>query len=331
MFPGLVAIGVIIVVGLCAYLPCRWVLPTALLLTIIMFGMSAASLWDYYWPAYHPTPVPDIINQPLQYRFGNPPVAELIGMSPVKLQAYPGGLIRITLYWRALQTVDHDLVVYLHSVGSQAVIYNSYPGGGTLLATDWQPGQTWSEAYSVTVPADSPPQNVYPLIAGLSDRATGEPLPAYTANGESTSPVIARVAINKPAESLPTPNYRLASSIGLTTPIITVKDQTVNICVNWLALDQPPQDYQVFVHLFDAKMQLLAQLDTMPLAGQYPMGAWTRGERIADCMQLHASQIPDGAQVTLGIYDPTSHERVDVLDATGHKLDNSEIRLPVVR
>jgi hypothetical protein len=125
------------------------------------------------------------------------------------------------------------------------------------------------------------------------------------------------------------PAYRFGSSIGLTAPVVSVSDQTVTLCLNWLALDQPGGDDHVFVHLFDANMNLLAQLDTAPLAGRYPTTAWTKGEQIEDCVQVQSPQLAPGARIAFGMYDSASHDRLTIVDAAGHALDNGEIQLPL--
>jgi len=47
------------------------------------------------------------------------------------------------------------------------------------------------------------------------------------------------------------------------------------------------------------------QLDRPPREGAYSDGAWSRDERVRDCL-THASgaQRPDGRRVRVGLYDP---------------------------
>lgn len=329
LFPGLVAIGAAIVVGLCTLLPRKLLHPVAFSLIAVMGFISSDCLLEYYWPAFRPSPLPPVIDQPLAYQFGNPAAAELIGMSPAALRAYPGELIHITLYWRALRTVDKDLVVYIHSAGNPIVDRNSYPGGGTLLSSNWKPGESWSETYSILIPENAQTQVVYPLVAGLLDHSTNIALPTYKPNGALTDPVIGQLAINKRVDTLPTAYYRFGSTIGLTQPILSVKGDALNICLDWLSLGAQSHNEQVFIHLFDSHTKLIAQLGNAPLSGQYPTTYWADKESINDCEQLPVSQLSQGMYVTIGMYDAVSNQRLQAYDSAGHMLTNNEIVLPV--
>ena len=67
--------------------------------------------------------------------------------------------------------------------------------------------------------------------------------------------------------------------------------QTVMINANWLALQPPDFDYNIFIHALDSADARQAQIDTQPLSGQRPMTTWRPGEVIADREELHDSAL----------------------------------------
>ncbi|HRF93987.1 MAG TPA: glycosyltransferase family 39 protein, partial [Aggregatilineales bacterium] len=72
--------GAVMALGITGWIPRQWRYRT-LLLIIIMGGVGSSALFRYFVPAYQPTPLPETIERPVYFRFGN--VAELIGMSPI--------------------------------------------------------------------------------------------------------------------------------------------------------------------------------------------------------------------------------------------------------
>jgi len=333
LFPALAVIGVALVIGWRVWLRRGWLPLASIVLTSVLCGISVISLTGYYWPAFRPSPITTEIDHPLAIRFDTPTVAELVG-AEVPLRALPGETIRITLNWRALNRIDHDLVVYLHSVGSQAIFRNSYPGGGTLLSTDWQPRDSWQETYAITIPADTPPHTTITVVAGLADRITNIPLPAFNGDHGSTliTPIIGQIAINAPPMLLPTPDYRLGSTVGVVNARVAVQADGIHLCVDWLSFTAQTADQHVFVHLLDRENHLIGQFDGVPLSGQYAVSGWGVNELIHDCLSVSGTAntpIPADAQIAFGLYDPISGGRLSASSAAGQRLPNDQIVLPI--
>ncbi len=78
------------------------------------------------------------------------------------------------------------------------------------------------------------------------------------------------------------------------------------------------EEDEVFVHLDTEKKY--AQADSVPVCGRYPTDAWRAGQTIAD---IHALEISPDAPLTnlplvVGLYQPETGTRLDVLDAAGN-------------
>ena len=97
------------------------------------------------------------------------------------------------------------------------------------------------------------------------------------------------------------------------------------VALTWRAEQPITQDYAVFVHWMRAG-QLVAQHDSSPGAGYWPMNIWRNGDVVADEFALH---VPGGGkpfdEVRVGIYDRNTGTRLNVLDANGNVTGDSVI------
>ena len=97
--------------------------------------------------------------------------------------------------------------------------------------------------------------------------------------------------------------------------------QTVRINADWLALQQPDFDYNIFIHALDSADARQAQIDTQPLSGQRPMTTWRPGEVIADRYELTIPpDAPPDLRLILGLYNWQTQERLPVDGADALKL-----------
>lgn len=197
LLPALAVWGAMIAFGVSVWLPHRLRVPVALSSPMLLAAVALSGYAAYFVPAYRILPLPTTIEQPLALHYGD--VAELIGMSPAAPIARPGEILSITLYWRALQPASEKLLTYLHSANTELVKRDSLPGNGNLLASDWQPGQTWVERYLIRVPETIDNEGKYPLVAGLYDPVTQTLLPV-SADGQPVSAVIGWLTVSEPTQ-----------------------------------------------------------------------------------------------------------------------------------
>jgi 4-amino-4-deoxy-L-arabinose transferase-like glycosyltransferase len=85
------------------------------------------------------------------------------------------------------------------------------------------------------------------------------------------------------------------------------------------------EDYQVFVHLLDEHGQLVTQSDSAPAGGSRPTSSWGEGEVIVDRhgVLLGDELAPGTYELRVGMYLPTTGERLPVQDAAGKPLGDS--------
>ncbi|NOZ71312.1 MAG: hypothetical protein GXP38_05260 [Chloroflexi bacterium] len=83
--------------------------------------------------------------------------------------------------------------------------------------------------------------------------------------------------------------------------------------VEWVALQKPDFDYNVFVHVVDAQGNKVAQLDTQPQQGARPMSSWYQGEMIPDRYEITLpADAPGDLHVQLGLYNWQNGARLSV-------------------
>ena len=101
----------------------------------------------------------------------------------------------------------------------------------------------------------------------------------------------------------------------------------------WRAESPVDRDYTVFVHLQEPSGGLVAQQDNPPIRGTHPTDGWHVGEFVEDPYEvLVPEDVPYGDYIlSVGMYDPTTMERLPVRDAEGARLAEGRVVLTTVR
>ncbi|HET91965.1 MAG TPA: DUF2142 domain-containing protein [Chloroflexi bacterium] len=100
----------------------------------------------------------------------------------------------------------------------------------------------------------------------------------------------------------------------------------VAVTLYWEALAPTDRDHTVFVHLLGEGELLVAQRDTFPGLGLLSTTRLKPGESWADRYVLlvpGTAYTPDEAQIEVGVYDPTTGDRLPVRDAGGRPLGDN--------
>ncbi len=95
--------------------------------------------------------------------------------------------------------------------------------------------------------------------------------------------------------------------------------QSFTLTLYWRAEATAEIGYVAFVHLLDEPEHIRAQSDHVPAAGTRPTTGWLPGEVICDTYTLTVAPdaLPGRHVLEVGMYDPTSGERLRVLDERG--------------
>jgi 4-amino-4-deoxy-L-arabinose transferase-like glycosyltransferase len=87
------------------------------------------------------------------------------------------------------------------------------------------------------------------------------------------------------------------------------------ITLYWRAIDQPPADFKVFVHLVDLDWELYGQGDGYPLQGRFPTSAWRTGDLIVDphFVQFQQPITAGEYRIAIGWYLESTGERLSTV------------------
>jgi hypothetical protein len=292
------------------------------LFTLYFFSRPLAAVTVVQSDPNRPQPA----EQLLQTDFGDQ--IRLVGAEAlpetVSLPAEGETPLEITLYWRALRELETNYSVFLHL---------DAPNGQTFATTDeanpedipsrnWPPGLYLRNPLRLQLSADLPPIR-YDLTTGLYRRDTGERL-ALEPDG-STSFRLGSLWLTRPDAS-PTPDKLATFGPALTLHGAELKDNSLTLL--WQTDLPIEQEYSIFVHVLDHNQQRLSQVDGVPYGGLYPLSHWLPGQLIKDVrpLDLHGQ----ASQIAIGVYDPTTDQRLPAVDAAGQPLLNDSFLVPVM-
>jgi 4-amino-4-deoxy-L-arabinose transferase-like glycosyltransferase len=112
------------------------------------------------------TPNPQVLRQA---NFDNK--IELVGADLVPNPVAPSGVVRVTLYWRALAEMDVAYAVFVHLLGPDGRVlagHDGQPVAGARPTTGWVPSEYIIDSHDVSIPGDLEPGE-YIIEAGLYD------------------------------------------------------------------------------------------------------------------------------------------------------------------
>jgi hypothetical protein len=98
--------------------------------------------------------------------------------------------------------------------------------------------------------------------------------------------------------------------VSLVNAAAAQERDTLFVRLRWQTGTFQSRSYKVFLHVYDAQGNLIAQGDSVPALWQRPATSWQPGETVED---RHGLLLPAGEQaavIRLGLYDPETGERL---------------------
>ena len=337
IFPALSSIALFFALGWVGWLSIRWQRTAAALVAGLMFVVAALAPFVAIQPAYRlprdllAAGVPATA-RPINTDYDG--VVRLLAVETDKESVQPGDTLNVTLYWQALAPLQKDYSVFVQVTGWQQNLgqRDTYPVGGGYPTSRWVPGQIVRDRHQITIRPDAKSPGPAWIAAGLYEFDTMERLEAVDAAGQPVSfPNVAKLGLERggvtwqPQHKLDVNLENRVRLIGFDTPDEQPKPgQEWPLTLYWQVEGDLNRDYTVFVHVLDETGTLLTQGDGPPLDGRYPTSDWMPGEILND---THSLTIPAGAapgryQVFVGLYEPSTEQRLLVLDGTGQAVDS---------
>jgi hypothetical protein len=349
-FPGLSAFGVLMAVGLFQVsgfrlgqdASSRMQVITHYSLLIITFALALVSFFGYFVPAYAQPKLIDahsIKIDPTVHATFNEQI-ELLGAETDRTSVQPGDPIHVTLYWRALTSIDQSYVEFVHLIDDSGIIAaqrDTWPGRGMFPTTLWKPNEVFADELTIDVPEAAFAPNDARLQVGLF-ADDGTRLKAVDSSGHELDQDA--VSLNQVA-ILPYPGgfqNPIEANFGNKVDLIgydmtsrsILPGEAVTVTLYWRSRSSFAADYSVFLNALRPTLRISAQDTGKPINGHFSTQVWQAGQVITDVRVL---QFPSTAKVgqldvEVGWFLPKG-DRLDVLAADGHVIDSRVLLSPI--
>jgi mannosyltransferase len=228
----------------------------------------------------------------------------LLGYSFPSKEAYAGDILQLTLFWQALTALDERYVVFIHVLDADGHIVgqrDTEPGGGAMLTTTWQPGQTIADNYGVLISHGTPPGE-YRVQVGMYALDSGTRLPIrQVGQSPGDSLTLEPIRILRPKapppldaldmqyrESLDYGDLKLLGYDLYKLGYAHQRDEPLHpgdilhLDLYWQAVNMLEADWQLGLQLVDREGQSWAIEEEQPIGGSYGTSLWQAGEVVRD-------------------------------------------------
>jgi hypothetical protein len=268
-------------------------------------------------------------------------VIEVIGYGWEDTAVTAGDYVPLTLAMRTPTGTDDFYVPVLH-VGELVFPFTT---DSHLTTPNWQPGEVIVERFDFALPHDLASGN-YPVILDVKNLSADKIIRLNLSLGQLTvTGLEAPIATDHLLA-----NFRqrvgLVSAVArenghytapwFDNPINAQPGDTINLTLQWQALDYAEESYTVFVHLIDQENRPLVALDYTPLGGAMPthlwLPKWLPGQQMRDPyrLQIPPDLQPGTYQIEVGLYEMVSGRRLHISDVSGNLIGDRFILGAVV-
>jgi hypothetical protein len=352
LMPATTSISILIMLGLSRLCLVRWRPVLAAFVGAAHLGLAVISLFVFILPAYAK---PEVIQESdlpggmtrLDLTFDGTPI-QLLGGDIEPREAHSGDLLPVNLYWRATQVPQQDLSVFVQVLGRDLEPIggvDSYPGRGNFPPSLWRPGVIYQDLYLLPLASDVEVPTIAALHAGLwtqeGHRLTARrssdqrPLdlalldlvpvrPRQPLSDDATYPL--GVRFDAKSDSLAEERAIELVGYDLSAEEVAPGD-TLTVTLVWRAQASLDTDYTVFVHLLDARDELVTQSDHPPLDGAYPTSFWISGDVVRDphVLEIDGSVLPGRCTLVVGMYRSGTVIRLPAYDSSGARVEDDAI------
>ena len=310
LFPFMAAISPLLATGLLHWLErdkARYAAGFVAVLGVMALLMPFLAIRPAYMPPRTVAALPEGATA-VYARYGD---VELVGYEADDRLYTDGERVPVTVYWRVLEQSDRDLSAYLTALspaGESIGKVDTYPGGGTLRTTTWQPNGIIRDRYAL--PLDGDGKFNLRMQVGWWHYPTEDVITPVDADGNPLESVILDVGGYSDGEAVrvgqrPDSRVTFNGRIRMLAHEITEQEAVFT----WQMLWGVDTDYTVFVQVLDAAGDIVAQGDAPPSLGT---SYWSRGETVVTRHTLNGDVALDDGEYTLlvGWYDPATGERL---------------------
>jgi len=289
---------------------------------------------------------PSLPQQMLDVNFANR--IRLRGATQWQTVTRPWETSTVDLFWQGTARMTQDYAIFAHIIDDNQRAWageDILPLMGLYYTRLWHPNEVVPTSHNITLPYDAPPGR-YWYEFGWYSLYDGSRLPVLSDDGELIDTRVVLGPLKVPMPPVADEEVAAATPVGalfggdiellawkLDGDALQLQPgQTLALALYWRAETRPSLDYTIFVHLGPASAPPLAQNDHQPIGGQYPTSLWDSGEVVRDSSELGLPvDIPPGRyELTVGLYNLATGERLSTSGAEGHPATNNAVHLTTV-
>jgi hypothetical protein len=199
----------------------------------------------------------------------------------------------------------------INAQGQEAAYWLGRPVMSGYPTTEWQAGEIVRDPWRLDLPAELSNGN-YTLQLALFDAKT---------ESQVNQVRLGQLSIKARRQHFEAPamdfnlNAHLGDQITLLGYDLSAEPVTgggrLRVTLYWQPQQSLTTSYTVFVHLFNADGQLVAQHDGPPVNGAVPTTDWVAGEVITDQHVVEFADLPPGDyKLVVGLYDSMTGQRL---------------------
>lgn len=266
-------------------------------------------------PIYSPpTPIDHVPTdaQQVYARFSD---TALIGYATVDRRYQPGDVVPVTVYWQVLAQADRDyslFLTFLDDQGKSIGKIDTYPAGGRLRTTTWQPSAIYADSYLVPLSVEAEGRYALRMQVGWWDFQTKTYIQAVDEAGMPLESVILNIGAfaHPDAKILAGDLVEIEPvSFGEAITLLGYYPTGNMLLLLWESNTILTQDYTVFVQVLDDAKHIVGQGDAPP---NFPTRYWLPKERFLTQHAISYPTPPAAGIYTLvvGWYHPVDFSRL---------------------
>ncbi|MFN8442435.1 MAG: 6-pyruvoyl-tetrahydropterin synthase-related protein [Caldilineaceae bacterium] len=296
--------------------------------------------------------------QPVSVTFGNEIRLEGIDLQATYIRThaettgnghlvfYPGDQVHYKLYWRPIAPVTDNFHSFIHLIngdGHRTVTkLDHLPGTMIYPPLLWNRYHSQPDLFQLTIPENVTSGVYYPKV-GLYHYESLDLLQVRNSNGNDVGDSFMLPAIKIVNNAVVTPSQTLGIRIEEFATLIgydlspasaqVVAGDVLTLTLYYRTNTPITNDFTQFVHLYDSANGMIAQVDSLPQAGDNPTWSWIPGEVIMSSAILPISQLtqPGTYNLSVGLYDAqAAGKRARLFAGDGRELADSQALLTQV-
>lgn len=239
----------------------------------------------------------------------------LIGYETTDQRYFPGSTVPIRVYWQVLNRSVQNYSLYLHATLDDGMVIgkvDSYPGGGRLRTSTWQPNAIYADTYAIPLDRMVNAVSNLRVQVGWWDYDAKMLVSGTDQNGEPLKSVMLDVGGFAPANI--SESYQNLTSLDLISfgnaiALTAYRLEGQVLSLSWESRAILPSNYTIFVQALDRNNEIVAQGDAPPTL---PTRYWQVGEHFVTHHTIASSEpIAAGIyDIILGWYNPSDSTRL---------------------